>query len=138
MPAKKSLDPSAMVQDVLKNMPVDLDALKEQFKGNAEVGEKLAQAALEAAERSNELSSKWTQETLSNVGSVAKVQEDPSAYTKAMTDFAATQGEMATANLTAFAEIAKTLQEQTIEILMSAGKTFGEDAAAAMQKATKK
>lgn len=136
MPAKKTQTPAEMFQDAIKNMPVDLDALKGQMKSSAELSEKLAKIALEAAERSNELSSDWTKQTLANVGTVAKVQEDPSDFTKAMTDFASAQSEIATRNLNAFAEIAKAVQAQTIETLMSAGKDFGADASAAMQKAT--
>ena len=136
MSTKKTQDPAAMFQDALKNMPVDMDGMKEQFKSSAALSQKLAQVALQAAERSNELSANWAKATLANVGTVAKVQEDPSDFTKAMTEFASAQGEMATQNLSAFAEIAKAVQEQTNEIMMSAGKTFGEDAASAMQKAT--
>ena len=135
MPTKKTPDAAAMFQDAMKAMPVDMDALKDQMKSSAELSEKLAQVALAAAQRSNELSSAWTKETLANVGTVAKVQEDPSDFTKAMTDFATSQGDLATRNLSAFAEIAKAVQEQTIEIMMAAGQSFGADAASAMQKA---
>ncbi len=136
MPTKKPQDPMSMIQDAMKASPIDMDGMKEQMKSSAEVSEKLVRVALQAAARSNELSSTWTKETLANVGTVAKVQDEPTDFTKAMTDFASAQGELATKNLSAFAEIAKAVQEQTIEIMMSAGKSFGEDAASAMQKAS--
>lgn len=114
----------------------DMQEMMKQFKGSAAMSEQLAQAALKAAEKSNEVSNKWTKQTLANVGSVAKVQEDPADFSKALGEFASSQGSLATEQMTAFAEIAKTLQEQTIEIMMKAGGQFGEDAASAVQQAT--
>jgi len=135
MPAKKSNDPAELFNEAMKAMPVDMDALKEQMKSSAALGEELAKIALDAAERSNQISSAWTKETLANVGSVSKIQDSPSDLTQAMTNFASAQGELASKNMSAFAEIAKTVQAQTIETLMNASKNMGEEAAAAMAKA---
>lgn len=130
--AKKPQDPASAIKDAFSN--VDTSAMTAQFKGSAEVGEKLAKAVLAAAEKSNEISSSWAKQTISNMGTVTKVQEDPAQFGSAMTDFASSQGALATENLNAFAEIARSLQAQTIEILMEAGKSASGDAAEAMQK----
>ena len=39
-------------------------------------------------------------------------------------------------NMAAYAEIAKKVQMDTVELMMAAGKDFSEDATAAMKKAT--
>ncbi len=52
-----------------------------------------------------------------------------------MTDFASATAEVAAENMAAFAEIAKKVQMDTVELMISAGKDMGQDALAAMQKA---
>jgi hypothetical protein len=53
-----------------------------------------------------------------------------------MTDFASTQAEMSAESMAAFAEVAKKVQMETVELLMAAGKEAGEDAQKAVKKAT--
>ena len=53
-----------------------------------------------------------------------------------MTDFASKTAELAAENLAAFAEVAKKVQVETVELLLAAGKEAQEDATAAVQKAT--
>jgi len=42
---------------------------------------------------------------------------------------------MAAENLAAFAEVAKKVQMETVELMLAAGKDFSEDATAAVKKA---
>ncbi len=129
-------DFNKLVQDMLGNFPVDMSAAQEAFKSSASMGEKMSKVALEAAEKSNEISSKWTKDTLAKLGDVTSVKDEPTEYSKAMTDFASATAEMAAENMAAFAEIAKKVQMETVELLMAAGKDFSEDATAAVKKAT--
>ena len=100
------------------------------------MNEKFAGVALQAAEKSAELSTKWTKETLTKLTDVSKAKAEPADYAKAMTDFASAQAEVTAENLAAFAEIAKKVQTDTVELMMSAGKEFSEEASAAVKKAT--
>jgi len=92
--------------------------------------------ALEAAEKSNEISSKWTKDTISKLGAVTTVKDEPTDYTKALSDFASASAEMAAENMAAYAEVAKKVQMETVELLLAAGKDISEDATAAVKKAT--
>jgi len=94
--------------------------------------------AVEAAEKSAEISNKWTKETLSRLSTISKAKTDPADYVKAMTEFASAQAEVAAENMAAFAEVAKKVQTDTVDLMMTAGKDFSEDASAAVKKATKK
>jgi hypothetical protein len=132
----KTQDFTKVMQDMMQAFPFDATAAQGAFKTTAAFGEKMTKVALEAAEKSNEISSKWAKETLSKVGSLAKVKEEPADYTKAFSDFASAAAEMAAENLAAFAEVAKKVQMDTVELMLAAGKTASEDAAAAVQKAT--
>ncbi len=132
----KTQDFSAIMKDMMGSFPVDTGAVEDAFKSTATLNEKLSGVALEAAEKSAEISNKWTKETLSKLTEVSKVKADPADYAKAATDFASAAAEVAAENMSAFAEIAKKVQMDTVELMMAAGKDVAEDASAAVQKAT--
>ncbi|WFE74080.1 hypothetical protein P8S53_12930 [Roseinatronobacter sp. S2] len=125
-----------MMKDMMGSFPMDTSAMQDAFKSQAALAEKMSKVALEAAEKSTEVSTKWTKTTLAKVGDVSTVKEDPADYTKAMTDFASAQAEMTAEHVAAFAEIAKKVQMDTVELLMAAGKDMQEETAAAVKKAT--
>ncbi|CUH52978.1 phasin family protein [Shimia sp. R11_0] len=133
---KAAQDVTAMFKDVLGAFPVDTSAFEDAFKNSAALNEKLTAVALGAAEKSSEISSKWTKDTLSKLSDMSKAKEEPADYAKAMTDFASAQAEVAAENMAAFAEVAKKVQMETVELLMSAGKEVTEEATAAVKKAT--
>ena len=110
--------------------------LQDTFKSSAILGEKMTKVALEAAEKSNEISSKWTKDTLAKFGAMSKVKAEPADYSKALSDFASASAEIAAENLAAYAEVAKKVQMETVELMLAAGKDFSEDATAAVKKAT--
>ncbi len=132
----KQQDFTAVMKDLMGAFPVDTGALEDAFKTTATLNEKLASVALEAAEKSAEISSKWTKDTIGKLAEMSKAKAEPADYAKAMTDFASATAEVATENMAAFAEIAKKVQMDTVELLMAAGKDLSEDAAAVVQKAT--
>ena len=132
----KTQDFTKVMQDMMSSFPVDAHAVQDAFRSSAAFGEKFAKVALEAAEKSHEISSKWTRDTLSKVGSLTKIKEEPADYTKALSDFASATAEMAAENMAAFAEVAKKVQMETVELMMAAGKDIQEDATAAVKKAT--
>ena len=134
--AAKTQDYTAMMKDMMGAFPVDTKAMDEAFKTSATLNEKLSAVALEAAEKSTEISAKWTKDTLTKLADMSKVKKEPADYAKAMTDFASAQSEVAAENMAAFAEIAKKVQMDTVELMMAAGKDFTEDATAAVKKAT--
>lgn len=133
---QKPQDFTKVMQDMMAAFPVDASAMQDAFKTQAAMTEKMAKVALEAAEKSNEISSRWTKDTIAKIGALAKAKEEPTEYTKAMTDFASAAAEMAAEHMAAFAEVAKKVQMETVELMMAAGKDFSEDASAAVKKAT--
>jgi len=134
--AAKAQDFTAVMKDMMGSFPVDTKAMEDAFKSQASLNEKLSGVALEAAEKSAEISNKWTKETLAKLGEMSKAKAEPADYAKAMTDFASATAEVAAENMAAFAEVAKKVQTETVELLMAAGKDMQEDAAAAVKKAT--
>ncbi|EDM69654.1 phasin, PhaP [Roseobacter sp. AzwK-3b] len=132
----KTQDFSTVMKDIMGAFPVDTKSMEDAFKNQAALSEKLSGVALEAAEKSAEISSKWTKETLAKMSDMTKAKAEPADYAKAMTDFASANAEVAAENMAAFAEIAKKVQMDTVELMMAAGKDLQEDAAKAVKKAT--
>ena len=132
----KTTDFTKVMQDMMAAFPVDTSALQGAFKTQAAMGEKLSKVALEAAEKSTEITSKWAKDSLAKIGDVTKAKTEPTEYTKSVTDFASAAAELAAENLAAFAEVAKKVQMETVELMLAAGKDMQEDATAAVKKAT--
>lgn len=132
----KPEDFTKYMQDMMASFPMDTTAMTDMFKNSASMGEKMSKVVLDAAEKSAEISGKWTKDTISKIGDVATVKEEPTDYTKAMTDFASASAEMAAENMAAFAEIAKKVQMETVELVLAAGKEMQDETTAAVKKAT--
>ena len=122
--------------DMMGSFTVDTAAVTDAMKSQTAMAEKMSKLALEAAEKSAEISNKWTKETLAKIAPVTTAKEEPADYAKAMTDFASATAEVAAENMAAFAEIAKKVQMETVELMLAAGKEASEDATAAVKKAT--
>ena len=132
----KTQDMSAMLKDVMRAFPIDTSSMEDAFKTATSLNEKLSTVAIDAAEKSTEISSKWTKETLAKLTDISKAKAEPADYAKAMTDFASSYAEVTAEHMAAFAEVAKKVQVETVELMMAAGKDFGEDTSKAVQKAT--
>ena len=132
----KTPDMTATLKEMMGAFPVDTKAMEDAFKTTATLNEKLSHVAIEAADKSAEISAKWTKDTLAKLGEMSKAKTEPADYAKAMTDFASAQAEVAAENMAAFAEIAKKVQMETVELMLAAGKDMSEDATAAVKKAT--
>jgi hypothetical protein len=124
------------MQDMMAKFPVDASAFQNAFKTQAAFGEKLSKVALEAAEKSTEISSKWAKETIAKLSGAAKAKSEPADYTKSITDFASAAAELASENMAAFAEVAKKVQMETVELMLAAGKDVSAEASAVVKKAT--
>ncbi|MAM24360.1 MAG: phasin, PhaP, partial [Rhodobacteraceae bacterium] len=100
------------------------------------LNEKLSGVAIDAAEKSADISAKWTKDTLNKLAEISKAKQEPADYAKAMTEFASASAESAAEHMAAFAEIAKKVQMDTVELMMNAGKDMQDDAAKAVKKAS--
>ena len=132
----KTQDYTAIFKDMMGAFPVDTKAMEGMFKSQTTLNEKLSAVAIEAAQKSTELSAKWTQDTLTKMSAITTAKADPADYAKSMTDFLQASAESAAEHMAAFAEIAKAVQTETMELMLAAGKDASEDMTAAAKKAT--
>ena len=133
----KTPDMTKTMQDMMANFPVDTSSMQDAFKSQSALNEKMAKVALSAAERSTEISAQWAKDSIARVGELTAKKDDAAGYAKAFTDFASASAETAAEHLSAFAEVAKKLQMETVDLLMAAGKDIAEDAQKNAQTATK-
>ncbi len=129
-------DYTKMMQDMMGQFPMDMSSFHDAFRTSAELNGKIARLALEAAEKSTEISSKWTKETIERLARVSDAASDPADYAKAVSEFAATQAELAGENLAALAEVAQKAHSESVSLMLSVGDVLGGKAKPA-QKAAK-
>lgn len=133
----KTPDLTKTFQDILSNFPIDTSSVQEALKSQAALSEKLARVALTAAERSTEISAQWAKDTIARMGELASSKEEPSDYAKAVTDFASASTEVAAEHMAAYAEVAKKVQMDTVDLMLTAGKDIASDAQKVAEKATR-
>ena len=141
----KTPDFTKPFQDMMANFPVDTSSMTDAFKSQAQLSERMTRVALQAAERSTEISAAWAKDTLARMGELATSKEQPADYAKAMSDFASAAAELAAEHMSAYAEVAKKVQMETVDLLMNAGKSaqgdmqrMADNAARNVQDATRK
>lgn len=132
----KTQDFTAMMKDLMGAFPMDTKAMEDAYKSQAALAEKMSAVAIDAAQKSTDLSAKWTMDSLNKMADLTKAKTEPSDYAKAVTDFASAQAESVQEHMAAYAEIAKKVQTETMELMLAAGKDMSEDMAEAAQKAT--
>ena len=132
----KNQDFTAVFKDMMGAFPVDNKAMEDAFKSQTTLAEKMSGVSIDAAQKSSELSAKWAADTLNKMQDLSKAKSEPADYAKSMTDFASASAEAAQEHMAAFAEIAKSVQTKTLELMMAAGKDMSEDVSAAAKKAT--
>ncbi|WP_322892929.1 MULTISPECIES: phasin family protein [unclassified Yoonia] len=132
----KTQDFTAVFKDMMGSFPVDTKSMEDSFKNQTALAEKMSSVAIDAATKSTELSAKWAQDTLTKMQAITTAKTEPADYAKAMTDFATAASESAAEHMAAFAEIAKKVQTQTMELVLAAGKDMSEEMSAAAKKAT--
>ena len=134
--AKASNDYTKMMKDLMGAFPVDMSAVQGAYKSQAAFADKMSKVVLDAAEKSTEISAAWTKSTIGKLGVVSNVKDEPADYAKAVTDFASTQAELSAESMAAFAEVAKKVQMETVELMLAAGKEASDETTAAVKKAT--
>lgn len=124
----KTPDFTKTMQDMVANFPSNMSSIQDAMKSQSLLGEKLARVALAAAERSTEISARWAKDSITRMGELAALKEEPSDYAKALSDFASASAELAAEHMAAYAEVAKKVQMDTVDLMLTAGKDVALDA----------
>ncbi|MDB6179678.1 phasin family protein [Paracoccus sp. Z330] len=133
----KTPDFTKTMQDLMANFPIDTSSMQDAMKSQGALGEKLAKVALSAAERSTEISARWAKDSITRMGELAVVKDEPSEYAKAVSDYASASAEVAAEHMASFAEVAKKVQMDTVDLMLTAGKDLAADAQKVAEKTTR-
>ena len=77
----KTPDYTKSMQDMMASFPMDMSAFQNVFKTQAAFSEKLSKVALEAADKSTEISSIWAKDMISKMSGAAKAKAEVADYT---------------------------------------------------------
>lgn len=133
----KTPDFTKSFQDLLAKFPVDTSSFQDAFKTQSALSEKLTKISLAAAERSTEISARWAKDTIARFGELAASKEEPADYAKAVSDFTSAAAEVAAEHMAAYAEIAKQVQTDTVDLLLTAGKDIASETQKSAEKAVR-
>ena len=123
-----------MMRDMMNAFPVNAESFEDGFKRGAELNEKLANIAVDAAGQSTDLSADFTRKTLERMSELTKAKAEPQAYAQSMADFGQKQTEATVQMMQRFAEIAQSTSTATVDVMSSFGKTAQEKAANTAKK----
>ncbi|MBW7920640.1 MAG: Phasin [Rubellimicrobium sp.] len=132
----KTQDLNAMMKDAMSAFPIDNKAFEQFFKSQSAFAEKFSAVAIDAAQKSTDLSAKWMQDTLGKFADVTRAKDEAADYAKSVGEFFQSSAEATSANMAAFAEIAKKVQTETVELMLAAGKDISDEATTVARKAT--
>ncbi len=129
-------DFTKVMQDMMASFPVDTSAMQNAFKTQAAMGEKFAKWLWKLL-KSRPKSLRSGQKTpWPKLADVSKAKTEAAEYGVAAKDFASAAAEMAAENMASFAEIAKKVQMETVELMLAAGKDLSAETTAAVKKAS--
>jgi hypothetical protein len=133
----KTPDYTKLFQDMFAGKFGDMKAVNEMMQNAADYSAKFNKIALDAAEKNAELSNAWMKDTLTKYSVFTKTQSEPADYAKVATDVMTAQAQAAPEHVAKFAEVAKTAQMATVELMMAAGKEMQTELADTAKKVSK-
>ena len=129
--AKNDFDISKAAEEFLASMKIDTSAFDGVLKNASEFNTKLATIAMDAAQKNAELTTAFTAEAMKKVEESAK--ESPLDYSSVAEALSSEQADVVQNQFAAYAEVAKTAQEKTMELFLAASKEM-QDAALKVKK----
>lgn len=114
---------------------VDSAAMTDAWKTWATFGERFSAIAVDAANKSNDITTNTVKETLALLRTVTKVQDEPAEYTKVVSDFGTAQSELVKTHFEAIGDVAKLAQNDATELMTTTGQHIAEQGSKAANDA---
>ena len=108
----------------------DQTAVMDGVNSIARFNERAMGIALDAAQKSNEIAARTTEDAIENLRTVSQVRDQPADYGKAVTDFAQKQAELMGRAAEQFGEVLQTAQSTATDLAAETGEQVGRDAEA--------
>jgi hypothetical protein len=124
-------------QDMFSGKFGDVKAVNDMVRDAAEFGAKFNKITLDTAEKNAELANAWMKDSLGKYAAFTKVQGEPADYAKVVSEVASAQAQATPEHVAKFAEVAKSAQMATVELMMAAGKEFQNEVVKSAKTAAK-
>ncbi|WP_111428511.1 hypothetical protein [Rhodobacteraceae bacterium DSL-40] len=121
-----------------EGFPIDKDATAGAWKSWAKLNERLADLAIDTMSRTNEITANSTQESLSRLRDLAKVQEEPAEYSNVLTNYVQGQFTLTRDTAEALGKVFGDARDQATELFSQAGEKAEETAEANTKAAARK
>lgn len=120
-----------------KDVPFAFDsaAVTDAWKTGATFGERFAAIAVDAANKSNDITTNTVKEALTFLRTVTKVQDEPAEYTKVVSNFGTAQAELVKTHFEALGDVAKLAQSDATELMATTGQQITEQGSKAANDA---
>lgn len=136
--ANQNFDFSKATENLLGTFKLDTKIFDGAIKNVAEFNTKLVKIALTSAQKNAELTSNWTAETLKKVEAANQVQNAAGDYVSVAKDLATSQVQGLPEKISAYVDVAKTAQSETVELLVATGKGLQAEVTAKVKNVTGK
>ncbi|PWR02055.1 Phasin [Meridianimarinicoccus roseus] len=110
-------------------------AVTDAWKTWATFGERFSAIALDAANKSNDVTTNTVKESLKLLRDVTSAQNAPTDYTKVVSDFGTSQAELVKTHFQALGDVAKLAQNDATELLSTTGQHITEQGSKAANAA---
>ncbi|TDL81723.1 phasin, PhaP [Meridianimarinicoccus aquatilis] len=114
---------------------VDSATMTDAWKIWATFGERFSAITLDAANKSNDITTKTVKDTLALLRTVSKVQDEPADYAKVVSDFGAAQSELVKTHFESLGDVAKLAQTDATELMTTTGQHIAEQGSKAANDA---
>ena len=131
----RNTDFNTSMQDMMANLPIDTAPLQKAVHTQTRLGERLSRMILQAAGPSTEISAQWAQETIACMGDLVSPGDQPADQARATAAFTTAMAMLTNRHMAAFAEVARRLQMDTVDLLLTAGNNIVDDAQEAAEQA---
>jgi hypothetical protein len=125
MPASKQSEALTKFQEMMQNAGYSPD---EAFEQSTKLNEKFSRIILDAALKSTQVAADWSEETIQQLGDLNRAKADPAQMSKDMSDYAKVQAETTMEKMAVFAELAQSVQSETVSLFTEAGREMFEAA----------
>jgi len=134
----KTADFSDMFTNMMDPKMFDAMPANDMLKSVTEFSARMNGIVLEAAAKNTELAFGWTRDTLDNMQKFANPDLKPAEFAKVTGDMLNAHMRATPELVTKLAEVAKTAQTKTVELVMETGKSMQSEAVAKANEMVKK
>ena len=134
----RNTDFNTSLQAMMANLAIDTAPLQKAVRTQGRLGERQSRMILQAVGQSTEISAQWAQETIACMGELVSPGDQPADQARATAAFTSAMAMLTTRHMAALADVARRLQMDTVDLMLTAGNNIVDDAQNAADQVSSK